>query len=127
MRHRRFEVIGLGLIIGLLSLAQAEAAEVSTGPLRVNSGNEVVCIGANTGAANIASVSVVLWFRKADGTSNGNSPQPCGTLTASETCQSVAIGLGGDHAVFCEITAPAIAKIRGTLCNLSLGLCSNAD
>ena len=56
MRHRRFEVIGLGLIIGLLRLAQAEAAEVSTGPLRVNSSNEVACMAANTGAANIAGV-----------------------------------------------------------------------
>ena len=72
--------------------------------------------------------SVRLWFRRTDGAErSARSVQPCGTLTPTETCQSIGSGIGGDYAVFCEITAPTVAKIRGTLCNVSLGLCSNAN
>jgi hypothetical protein len=113
------------LLIVLLSTALAEAREVSTGPLRVDDGDNVVCIAANVGAANIANVALTIKFRRLDGTSTGHQEWSCGTLAPSETCQGdINSGLRS-YATFCEITYPG-GRIRGTLCNTTLGLCSDA-
>jgi hypothetical protein len=126
MRHGRFAAVGLALVVGLLAIGRAEALELASGPLRVFAGNEIVCAAGNAGAENIAKAVVTLHFRTPSGTSNGDFAQSCGTLSPSETCQQNSAGGGTDYAAFCEITYPG-GKLRGTMCNVTLRLCSEAD
>jgi len=128
MRHGRFAAVGLALVVGLLAIGRAEALELASGPVRVFPGNGIVCAATNAGGENIAKAVVTIHFRTPSGTSNGDFASPCGTLSPSETCQqeSAGAGSGADYAAFCEITYPG-GKLRGTMCNVTLGLCSEAD
>jgi hypothetical protein len=129
MRRNAISRIGamcLGLVIALLSIALADAAEISSGPLRVRDGDLATCMIANAGTANIANVGMKIQFRNADGTSNGFQNAACGTLTGGETCHLESSGFADDYSMYCEVTYPG-GRIRATLCNVTLGLCSNLD
>jgi|SRR5262245_15183060 len=91
MSHRRLGTIGLALILILLSFTRAEALERSTAPVRVNSGDNVVCIVANAGRDNINVPygQPVMRVTKVTGAiSDFAIPGvSCGTLMPGKTCQ----------------------------------------
>ena len=129
MRHGRFAAVGLALVVGLLAIGRAEAAELASGPVRVFGQNRLVCAAVNAGAEKIDKAVVTIHHRTPSGTSLGDLAGSCGTLKPGETCHLIDAGtlVGSlDYAAFCEITYPG-GKMRGTMCNLTLGLCSEAD
>jgi hypothetical protein len=121
----RFGTIVLALTMVVLLSALAEATENSTGPVRVNDGDNVVCVAANAGSGNVNNVAVTIKFNRADGSSNGEEGTGCATLAPSLACIRDSGGFANDYAAFCEITFPS-GKIRGTLCNLTKHLCSDS-
>src|SRR5262245_1824306 len=130
MSHRRLGTIGLALILILLSFTRAEALERSTAPFRVNSGDIVVCIVANAGRDNINVHygSPVMRVTKVTGAISGvTSPVSCGTLIPGKTCQvdsSVSDLFPDPYLASCEVRYPG-GKLRVTLCNITLRLCSD--
>ena len=123
----RFGAIMLGVSLVLLGSARAEATKNATGPVRIATGDEIVCIAVNAGSGSIAHLDVVIRFQAGDGSFNGLTETTCGgpiepgagcpLYTSFSAGATVAFG-------FCEVTFPT-GKVRGTLCNLTKGLCSD--
>ena len=61
------------LAVVLLGSAPVLAAEISSGSVRVDNLDSLICIAQNVGSTAIASVRVRLHFNKSDGTSRGTN------------------------------------------------------
>jgi hypothetical protein len=120
----RFLAVVLGLALALLGGTLAEATENSTGPVRVDAFDDVVCIAGNASTGNVNNVSVRIHFLASNGSSHGDAVANCPAVAPSTGCVIDTGGIAGDHSAFCEITFPS-GKFRGTLCNVTKHLCSD--
>jgi len=116
----RFGAIMLGVTLSLLGSALAEAAKNVSAPVVADTGDQVFCIAANAGSGDISTIDVVAHVQLSDGTSGGGSSTNCGPVVPGAACKlQQAIGSAGS--VFCEVIFSG--KVRGSVCNLTKGLC----
>ena len=117
-------VMMCALTVVLLGGGLAESAEIATGSVRVDNGDAWACIAPNVGTGTIGHVVVNITFNQFNGAFNGTASRECFGLMPGVACDRS--GLAGlDFSMYCEITFNS-GKVRGTLCNVTKGLCADA-
>jgi hypothetical protein len=125
MVFRVFRVAMCAVALVLLTSGLPEAAEISTGSVRVNLFDDVQCIVPNVGSSTISDIDVTITFNRSNGTISSAAPGGCTDVGPRQTCTVDSVATGDDYSMFCKIVSKG-GKIRGTLCNLTLSLCSDA-
>jgi hypothetical protein len=117
-------VVICAVALALLSSGLAEAGSIASGSVRVDSGDDMHCIIPNVGTTKVKQVDIAIVLNKSDGTLNGIASAPCTNVEPQGVCNLTTNTSAGDHSMYCTITFTN-GKVRGTLCNLTKGLCAD--
>jgi hypothetical protein len=113
------------VLLGSWSIA--ESVEIATAPVPLRDGNEIRCLAVNTGDSNVSKIAISMSRHDSAGNRTGGGGSTCANVGPKESCGNGVANFAQDDdlSVFCEITYPS-GKVRGTVCNITLGLCSDA-
>jgi hypothetical protein len=124
----RFGATMLGVTLVLLGSGLAEATRNASGPVPAANGDNVFCYAANAGTGNISDMEVVLHVLGCAGAPVGTTGFGCNVpIEPGEGClgQALISGVGtcaDGGSAFCEVIFSS-GKVRGSVCNLTKGLC----
>jgi hypothetical protein len=123
----RLGAIVVAVTVGLLGGGIAEATKNSSGPVLAANGDVVYCIVVNVGTGNISTMDVTAHVQGCGGDASGGSSTSCGPIEPGAACklpQTVSnVGVCADGgSISCEVVFPS-GKVRGSVCNLTKGLC----
>jgi hypothetical protein len=69
-------------------------------------------------------IEIRVMFNKFDGTFSSVAATLCSNVEAERSCRLAATAFGTNDSMFCRVTSKG-GKLRGTLCNVTKGLCTD--
>jgi hypothetical protein len=112
-------------VVVLVAAFPVLAAEISTGGVRIFNGEIVSCVASNVGTTVIKDIQVRVEYLDINGHINYTGNRPCTNVAPSSVCSLDDVGFPADHSIFCVIKSSG-SKVRGTLCNVTRGMCADA-
>jgi hypothetical protein len=116
--HLRFSKILV--VAGVLAIsAGAQAATLTSGPLRMNPEDDYYCGAVNVGSKDIAvDISITI-----SGSNPGSgASQSCSPLAPNTACTALNTA-GGANYRFCKVTTSSKKTTKASFCNITTNVC----